>query len=98
LVLCSAVEVCNYFPLKLDSGNWTTPFELAHRVNPDFCVLFKLFSVATVCHECHGDLHLGKFEAQSLPMIAVGRCPNSNGIQFYNLANGTFVSSINYQF
>ncbi len=61
-------------------------------------MLFKLFSVAAVHREHHGDLHIGKFEAQSLPMIAVGRCPNSKGIQFYNLANGTFVSSINYKF
>lgn len=30
-------------------------------------------------------------------MIAVGRCPNSNGIQFYNPDNGTFVSSIDYK-
>jgi hypothetical protein len=35
-----AAEVCNHFPLKLDNGNWTTTFELAHRVNPDlFCVV-----------------------------------------------------------
>jgi len=31
-------------------------------------------------------------------MIAVGRCPNSNGLQFYNPVNGTFVSSIDYKF
>jgi hypothetical protein len=31
-------------------------------------------------------------------MIAVGRCPHSNGLQFYNPENGTFVSSIDYKF
>jgi hypothetical protein len=31
-------------------------------------------------------------------MIAVGRCPNSNGLQFYNPANGIFTSSIDYRF
>jgi hypothetical protein len=31
-------------------------------------------------------------------MIAVGRCSNSNGLLFYNPANGTFVSSIDYKF
>jgi hypothetical protein len=31
-------------------------------------------------------------------MMAVRRFPNSNGLQFYNLANGTFVSSIDYRF
>ncbi len=40
---------------------------------------------------------LNKFGAQSLPMIAVGCCPNSNGLQFYNPANGTLLSSIDYK-
>jgi len=31
-------------------------------------------------------------------MIAVGRCPNSNGLQFYNPVSGTLVSSIDYKF
>jgi hypothetical protein len=31
-------------------------------------------------------------------MIAVGRCPHSTGLQFYNPANGTLVSSIDYKF
>jgi len=31
-------------------------------------------------------------------MIAVGRCPNSNGLQFYNPSSGTFVSSIDYTY
>ncbi len=57
-----------------------------------------MFGVAAVRRECQGDHTLGKFEPQSIPMIAVGRCPNSNGIQFYNPSNGTFVSSIDYKF
>jgi len=40
--------------------------------------------------------HQNKFDPQSLPMIVVGRCPDSNGVQFYNLSSGTFVSSIDY--
>jgi len=31
-------------------------------------------------------------------MIALGRCSNSNGLLFYNPANGTMVSSIDYKF
>jgi hypothetical protein len=89
--------VCNYFPLKVDGDNWTTPFELAHGTKPDLRVLFKLFSLAAVRRERQGDLHLNKFESQSSPMIVRGRCPNSNGLQFYNLKNGTFVSSIDYK-
>lgn len=92
-----ATEVCNYFPTPLPCGTWTTPLELAHNIKPDLRVLFKPFSVAAVCRERHGDIQLGKFEPQSVPMIAVGCCANSNSIQFYNPANGTFVSSVDFK-
>jgi hypothetical protein len=92
-----AAEVCNYFPMQLLDGSWTTPLEMAHCMKPDLRVLFKLFSVAAVHPKRHNDTHLGKFEAQSTPMIVVGRCPNSTGLQFYNPSNGTFVSSIDYR-
>jgi len=57
-----------------------------------------MFGLAAVRRERIGDSSLNKFDAQSVPMIAVGRCPHSNGLQFYNLASGTFVSSIDYKF
>jgi hypothetical protein len=93
-----ASEVCNYFPYQLEDGTYTTPFELAHNEKPDLRVLFKLFSLAAVRREHIGDDKLTKFESQSLPMIAVGCCPNSNGLQFYNPINNTFVPSIDYKF
>jgi hypothetical protein len=92
-----ASEVCNYFPYQLEDGIYTTPFELAHNEKPDLRVLFKLFSLAAVHRERIGDDKLTKFESQSLPMIAVGQCPNSNGLQFYNPINNTFVTSIDYK-
>lgn len=67
-----ATEVCNYFPLKVDGDNWTTPFELAHGTKPDLRVLFKLFSLAAVRRERQGDLHLNKFESQSSSKIVIG--------------------------
>jgi hypothetical protein len=69
-----ATEVCNYFPYKLEDGSLTTPFELAHKTKPDLRVLFQLFALAVVHCERVGDTSLTKFESQSLPMIAVGRC------------------------
>jgi hypothetical protein len=93
-----AAEVCNYFLVKLSDGIWSTPLELAHHSKPDLRVLFKMFGLAAVQHERVGDNHLGKFDAQSAPMIAVGPCSTSNGLLFYNPANGTFVSSIDYKF
>jgi hypothetical protein len=60
-----AAEVCNYFPLNLGAGHWSTPFELAYHAKPDLRVLFKLFSLAAVRRERQGDTILGKFDAQS---------------------------------
>jgi hypothetical protein len=82
----------------LEDGSWTSPLELTQKVKPDLRVLFQMFGLAAVHREHAGDNHLGKFEAQSVPMIAVGKCSNSNGLLFYNTANGTFVSSIDYKF
>jgi hypothetical protein len=93
-----AAEVYNYFPIKLEDGPWSTPLELAHGQKPDLRVLFKVFGLAAVRRERSGDCRVGKFEAQSIPMIALGRCPNSNGLLFYNPSNSTMVSSIDYKF
>jgi hypothetical protein len=96
--VCCAAEICNYFPLKLEDGSFTMPFELVHRTKPDLQVLFKLFALAAVRRERIGDTTLTRFDSQSFPMIAAGHCPNSQGLQFYNPENGTFVSSIDYKF
>jgi len=93
-----AAEVCNYFPYKLEDGSFTTPFELAHNIKPDLRVIFKMFGLAAVRRERVGEKTLSKFDSQSSPMIAVGRCPQSDGLQFYNPINGTFVTSIDYKF
>lgn len=93
-----AAEICNYFPMKFDNGTWITPLELAHGTKPDLRVLFRLFSLAAVQRERHGDNQINKFEPQSTPMIVIGRCPNSTGLQFFNPKNNTFVSSIDYKF
>jgi len=98
LAVKRAAEICNYFPLQLENNIWTTPLELAHGVKPDLRTLFKVFGLAAVRRERVGDSRLGKFESQSIPMIAVGKCSNSPGLQFYNPANGTFVTSIDYKF
>lgn len=93
-----AAEVCNYFPSKQEDGSISTPFELVHGKKPDLRVLFHMFGLAAVRRERIGASTLNKFDSQSIPMIAIGRCPVSNGLQFYNPANGTFVSSIDYKF
>lgn len=71
---------------------------VAYKVKPDLRVLFKMFGLAAVRHERTGNLHPNKFEMQSIPMIAVDRCLNSDHLQLYNPENGTFFSSIDYKF
>jgi hypothetical protein len=46
--------------------------------------MFKPFALAAVRRERKGDETLQIFESQSIPMIVLGRCPTSNGLQFYN--------------
>jgi hypothetical protein len=96
--VCCAAEVCNYLPFQLENGMYSTPFELAHLVKPVLSLLFKPFSLAAVCWERLGDETLSKFSSQSIPMITLGRCPNSNDLQFFNPENGTIVFSIDYSF
>jgi hypothetical protein len=93
-------EVCMYFPYRLEDGSFTTPFELelVHKVKPDLRVLFPMFGLAAVRWERVGDSQLNEFDSQSIYMIALGRCQQSNGLQFYNPSNRTFVSSIDYKF
>jgi hypothetical protein len=57
-----------------------------------------MFGLAVVRREKIGDSSLTKFESQSIPMIAIGRCQQSNGLQFNNTLLSTFVSSIDYKF
>jgi len=102
------------FPLLFGSTLFVTPLKFAiisqrhwkmvkyllhlNLHTTDLRVLYKPFALAAVHRERHGDTTLEKFESQSIPMIAIGCCPISNGLQFYNPANSTFVSSIDYTF
>jgi hypothetical protein len=97
-VVHRAAEVCNYFPFKLEDGEFSTPFQLAHHEKPYLGLLFKPFCLAAVRRERSGDDRLNKFDSQCIPMITLGLCPYSNGLQFFNPQNGTFVSSIDYTF
>jgi hypothetical protein len=56
-----AAEVCNYFPMFMDDGKISTPFELAHHSKPDLRVLFKPFTLAAVWQERVGNNVLEKF-------------------------------------
>jgi hypothetical protein len=71
---------------------------MAHQVKPDLRNLFQPFCLAAVQRVRVGDEVLPKFDSQSIPMITLGKCPHSDGLQFFNPINGTIVSSIDYKF
>jgi len=81
-------------------SQFSTPFELAHAIKPDLRLLVKPFSLAAVRRERVGNENISKFSLQSIPMITLGRCPNSDGLQFFNHENenGTIATSIVYTF
>ncbi len=51
----SVITFLNYFPWHLSDGSWSTPFQLAHGVEPDLRVLFKMFGLAAVKRERQGE-------------------------------------------
>ncbi len=55
-----AAEICNYFPIRLEDGSWSTPLALAHNKKPDLRVLFKMFGLAAVRREHSGNQHPNK--------------------------------------
>jgi hypothetical protein len=55
-----AAEVGNYFPIPLEDGSLSTPFELVHKLKPDLWVLFKPFTLAAVRQERIGNDTLQK--------------------------------------
>ena len=88
-----AAEVCNYFPFKLEDGEFSTLFQLAHHEKPDLRLLFKPFCLAAVRCELSGDDRLNKFDSQCIPMITLCRCPYSNGLPFFNPHNRLYLST-----
>jgi hypothetical protein len=73
----------NYIPCKVN-GELTTPFELVHRVKPDYRVLFRLFSTVyfRVKRDGARERH-GVAEALSKQGIAIGPDLKSNGLLIY---------------
>ena len=69
----------NYLPCMM-SCITTTPHELVYGVKPDYRTLF-LFSTVFFKHSKDGERNRdGVVEAQSMQVIAIGRCRKSDGL------------------
>ena len=93
-----AIEVSNISPIKLHN-KITTPFEAVHDQKVDLCQLFPIFSTSYIKQETQHGKHKSKWTSQSLKVICVGSCPNSDGLLFYHPSTKTILSCAdNYRF
>ena len=93
-----AIEVSNISPIKLH-GKITTPFEAVHDEKVDLRQLFPIFSTAYIKQESQHGSHKNKWSSQSLKVICVGSCPNSDELLFYHPKTKTVLSCAdNYRF
>ena len=93
-----AVEISNISPIKL-KDNITSPHEEVYKEKVDFRQLFPMFNTAYIKQETNRGKHKNKWKSQSLKVICVGSCPNSDGLLFYHPESKTTISCAdNYKF
>eukprot|EP00957_Ditylum_brightwellii_P087036 6625003-Ditylum_brightwellii.AAC.1 len=67
--LRAAAHVSNYMPTSTDDGIYSSPFELAYGVKPNWRNLVPIFSVAYVKRTCDGSRHWSTADSQSIKCI-----------------------------
>ena len=93
-----AVEISNISPAKINN-KITTPFEAVHHKKVDYRQLFPLFATSYIKQETSLGKHKNKWTSQSLKVICVGSCPDSDGLLFYHPHSKSVISCAdNYKF
>ena len=93
-----AIEISNISPTKIH-GDITTPFEAVYKQKVDFRQLFPMFSTSYIKQETIQGKHKNKWSSQSLKVICVGTCPDSDGLLFYHPNSKSIIScGDNYRF
>ena len=90
------VEVSNYLPIQL-RGQITTPFELAHHIKSDIRTLIPMFSIAYSDKQSDSASIRKNLHSQSLRVIVIGRCNESNCVQFYHPPSKKILTSAVYK-
>ena len=76
-----------------------SPYELVTGQKPDYRQLFPMFSIAYMKYAREEKKEGGKWKTQSLKVIAVGTCPNSDSLLFYHPpSKQLFSTSDGYKF
>jgi hypothetical protein len=91
-----AAQMMNYAPGRLKNC-LTTPFELVHNKKPDGRIFFDLFSTGYFNKQRDGPTLRTTTQAHTLQGIAVGRCPKSNGLEFYNPSTRSIYTTADYR-
>ena len=93
-----AIEISNISPTKIDN-KVTTPFEAVHQQKVDYRQLFPMFATSYIKQETDSGKHKNKWKSQSLKVICVGSCPDSDGLLFYHPHSKSLLScGDNYYF
>eukprot|EP00957_Ditylum_brightwellii_P111835 8529907-Ditylum_brightwellii.AAC.1 len=74
----AAAQVSNYMPIQTDEGKWTTPFNLGHKVKPDWRNLVPMFSLAYVKRNRDSSGHRATADSQTIKAICVGNDKKSD--------------------
>ena len=93
-----AIEISNISPTKIDQ-KITTPFEEVFHQKVDYRQLFPMFCTSYIKQTTDRGRHKNKWRSQSLKVICVGTCPDSDGLLFYHPDTKTTISCAdNYKF
>ena len=93
-----AVEISNISPIKINN-KVTTPFEQVHQKKVDYRQLFPMFSTSYIKQTTSKGRHKNKWKSQSLKVICIGSCPDSDGLLFYHPDTKSIISCAdNYKF
>ena len=78
-----AAQVCNYMPIIVENGQWTTPHEQKYGIKPDWRNLVPMFSLGYIRRNRYGNKQRATANSKSIMGICTGNDPKSYGIMFY---------------
>ena len=89
-----AAEIMNILPTKHENGIVSTPFEYVHKQKVDYRQLFPMFKKAYVKTETAQDgSHKDSYTTQTIKVICVGTCPDSDSLLFYHPTTKRVISA-----
>ena len=87
-------EIMNILPTKHEEGKISTPYENVHNTKVDYRQLFPIFKKAYIKTETAQDGgHKNSYTTQTIKVICVGTCPDSDSLLFYHPTTKRVISA-----